>query len=445
MLSKLKDKSKLQKKWYMYDWAVSAYTTTVITVFIGPYLTTIAESATLETGGKFLSILGIPIHYGSLFPYTISLSVILQILILPLIGAISDQTGKKTTLLTITTLIGSVSTMLFFFLEGNNYILGSILVLFSNLAFGGAMVVYNSFLNEIAQENERDKVSSNGYAYGYIGGGILLALNLALYSQSESLGLSSGLAVRLCLASAGLWWGGFALITIFGLKSVNNKGTQSGNLFQNAFSGLFTTVKQSFAFPLTLLFLLAYIFYNDGVQAVIVVSSQFGQEAVGLDISTLTSVILMVQFVAYFGAIIFGKLAERINTQKALLISILIWIALVFYAYEFLDSAVEFWILGFVIGLVLGGTQALSRSLFSLLIPKGKDAEYFSLYEVSERGTSWIGPLLFGLSLQLTDSFKIAIFSLGILFVIGFIILVFINIPKAIKNVGNVVPDIFIK
>lgn len=429
----------------MYDWAVSAFTTTVITVFIGPYLTTIVENAAALNGSKFIYLLGIPIHYGSFFPYIVSLSVILQVLILPIIGAYADISGKKNSMLSLLTALGVFSTLLFYFLEGTNYLFGGLLVLISNLAFGAAMVVYNSYLNDISEENERDKVSSKGYAYGYIGGGILLAINLAIYSQAESIGITGGHAVRICLASAGLWWGGFGLITIFGLKSLEIKKSVSGNLIKNSFSGLFQTFKEAKAFPLTLLFLLAYIFYNDGVQAVIVVSSQFGQEAVGLDIGTLTSVILMVQFVAYFGALLFGKIADKYNTKNALILSIVIWIILVFYAYAFLDSALEFWFLGAAIGLVLGGTQALSRSLFSLLIPAGKNAEYFSLYELGERGTSWIGPLIFGLSLQMTDSYKIAIFSLGILFVLGIIILSFLNVPKAIKNAGKKVPDIFLK
>lgn len=427
----------------MYDWAVSAFTTTVITVFIGPYLTTIAENAAAMNDGKFLDIFGIPVHYGSFFPYVISLSVILQVLILPLIGALTDLTGRKTLILTILTYLGSFATLMLYFLEGTNYLFGGAMVLVANLAFGGAMVVYNSYLQEIAEENERDNVSSKGYAYGYIGGGILLAVNLALYSQAESIGLSTGMAVRLCLASAGLWWGGFALITIFGLRNIQVPKSEIKGIFVSAFGGFIKTLKESMAFPLTLLFLLAYTLYNDGVQAVIVVSSQFGQEAVGLDIGTLTSVILMVQFVAYFGAILFGKLALKINTKRALIISIFIWIIIVFYAYSFLDSALEFWFLGAAIGLVLGGTQALSRSMYSLVIPKGKDAEYFSLYELSERGTSWIGPLIFGLSLQWTDSYRIAIFSLGILFLAGLLILLFFDAKKAIERSGNKVPDHF--
>jgi MFS transporter, UMF1 family len=212
------------------------------------------------------------------------------------------------------------------------------------------------------------------------------------------------------------------------------------NIVSYGFKAIIQTIKDARKYPKTLLFLLAYLIYNDGVQAVIVVSSQFGQEELGLDISTLTTVILMVQFVAFFGAVFFNKLAEWFDSKKALLLSLLIWIGIVVYAYMFLNSTLGFYILGAVIAIVLGGTQALSRSLFSLLIPKGKEAEYFSLYEISERGTSWIGPLVFGLSLQFTGSYRIAIFSLGIFFVFGALLLLRINMKKAILESGNQLP-----
>ena len=178
----------------------------------------------------------------------------------------------------------------------------------------------------------------------------------------------------------------------------------------------------------TMLFIIAYLFFNDGVQAVIVVSSQFGREALGLDYSKLAIIILIVQFVAYFGAKFFAHVAAKYNNKIALVISLVIWVAIIFYTYSFLSTTLEFYIIGCVIGLVLGGTQALSRSLYSLLIPTGQEAEYFSLYEVSERGTSWIGPLVFGLSLQFTGSYRIAILSLGIFLVVGLLLLLKLNV-----------------
>jgi MFS transporter, UMF1 family len=435
----MNDKIKQQRGWYIYDWAVSAFTTTVITVFIGPYLTTIADNAAVD--GQ-LNILGMNIFSGSFFPYCVSLSVVLQVFLLPWLGALADYSNRKKQLLGIFAYIGSFATMGMFFLEGSNYLLGGILLIVSNLAFGASMVFYNAFLNEIAEPDERDKVSSNGYAVGYLGGGLLLALNLLLVMQAENFGLTTGMAVRISLVSAGLWWAVFTIVPLVRLKSISpiKKLPNNSNTLVFGFKQIKSTIKDSLKYPKTLMFIVAYMLYNDGVQSVIVVSSQFGQEALGLDIGTLTSVILLVQFVAFGGAKLFDYLASKFTTKNALIISIFIWILCVTYAYLFLNSTAGFYVLGAVIGLVLGGTQALSRSLYSQMIPKGKESEYFSLYEISERGTSWLGPLLFGLSLQFTGSYRIAIFSLGIFFVAGLIMLFKVNVRQAILEAGNVPP-----
>jgi UMF1 family MFS transporter len=426
--------------WYFYDWAISAFSTTVITVFLGPYLTEIAKAAADENG--YIYIMNLPVYAASFFTYAVSLSVILQVLILPYIGAVADHTAGKKNMWAAFSYIGAFATIGMFFLQGNRYMLGGILLVVSNLSFGAAMVLYNAYLNDIADENERDDVSSKGWAFGYLGGGLLLLLNLMFYSNAESFGIEAGMAVRICLASAGVWWAGFTIIPLLTLKKrVPNSTIPAGqNYFSFGIKKLFSTIKDARKLPYTLWFLLAYLFYNDGVQAVIVVSAQFGQEELGLDISTLTSVILMVQFVAFFGAILFNKLSMLSNTKIALLVSLVIWVGLVFYAYKYLENELQFYILGAVIGLVLGGTQALSRSLYSLMIPKGKESEYYSLYEISERGTSWMGPLVFGLSLQFTGSYRVAIFSLGVFFVIGFAGLLALNVRKGITLAGNKIP-----
>jgi UMF1 family MFS transporter len=188
------------------------------------------------------------------------------------------------------------------------------------------------------------------------------------------------------------------------------------------------------------MFLGAYLLYNDGVQAVIALSAQFGQEELGLEMATLTQVILIVQFVAFGGALLFNLIAKKFNAKNAILVSLVIWLFAIFYAYTFLQDVFGFFMLGAVIGLVMGGTQALSRSLYSLLIPPGHEAEYFSLYEVSERGTSWLAPLLFGLALQFYGSYRIAILSLGVFFVAGIVLLIFVNVRRGIIESGNTPP-----
>lgn len=424
--------------WYFYDWANSAFPTTVITVFIGPYLTAIANSAADSNG--MLHILGIEIAAGSFFPYIVSLSVLLQVFVLPFIGAITDSTNLKKTILGITAYIGAFATLALFFLDGDRFLFGGGMFILANVAFGASVVVYNSILNDIAEIDERDSVSSKGWAFGYIGGGTLLLLNLILFSQAEALNISTGYAVRICLASAGAWWAVFTIIPLIKIRSYKSKGKSSikpTQLIWSSFGQFAKTFKKAKNYPRTLFFLIAYLLYNDGVQAVIALSAQFGQEELGLEMSFLTTVILVVQFLAFGGSLFFAFLAKKTSAKTSLVISLIIWIAAIVFAFGFLYGETEFMILGAAIGFVLGGTQALSRSLFSKMIPKGEEAEYFSFYEIGERGTSWLAPLIFGLVFQFTGSYRIAILSLIVFFIAGLFMLLRVNVEKAIKDSGN--------
>lgn len=429
------NKKKERLGWYFYDWANSAFPATVITVFLGPYLTSIANSAADETG--MLHIFGLPIASGSLFPFVVSLSVILQVLFLPIVGAITDRTNIKKTILGITAYIGSFATLGLFFVHSDRYLLGALLFIIANVAFGCSVVVYNSILNDIAEIDERDDVSSKGWAFGYIGGGLLLLLNLLLFSNAEALGLSTGFAVRICLASAGAWWAIFTIIPLLHIRKYKYCGTEnikSISLIKQGFNQFWHTFKKAKKYPETLLFLLAYLLYNDGVQAVIAMSAQFGQEELKLDMSFLTLVILIIQFVAFGGSLFFNYLAKLTTTKSSLIISLIIWLGAVVFAFGFLNSSVEFMILGAVIGFVLGGTQALSRSLFSKMLPKGEEAEYFSFYEIGERGTSWLAPFIFGLVYQFSGSYRYAILSIVIFFILGLLILLKVDIERAIRE-----------
>ncbi|MGB9702023.1 MAG: MFS transporter [Candidatus Kapaibacteriota bacterium] len=425
--------SLIQKRraWYLYDWANSAYSTTVITLFLGPFLTTLAKS--IEKN-NLVNFFGFHIPAGSVFPYSISISVLLQALLLPIIGSLADLTKRKTIYLAIFTIIGSLSTILFFFINSSIFILGSLLLIISNLAFGAAVVIYNSFLNEIADIDEREVISSKGWAIGYLGGGTLLLINLILFLNYEKIGLSQIFAIKINIALAGIWWALFSIPIITKFKTTHSSVFKKNKLkiIKDSFSQLYSTLKNSTLYPTSLLFLVAYLFYNDGVQSVISLSSQFGQEELKLNISFLTIVILVVQFVAAFGSMIFMKISLLFNEKKSILFAIFIWMLILIYAFTFLKGSTDFLILAIIIALVMGGIQSISRSLFSKLIPEGKEAEYFSLYEVSEKGTSWMGPFLFGLIYQYTFSYRYAILSLIVFFIIGGIILLFtkINVNK---------------
>ncbi|MGW3629784.1 MFS transporter [Streptomyces sp. NPDC005122] len=427
-----------QHGWYFYDWACSVYSTSVLTVFLGPYLTAVAKHAADADG--FVHPLGIPIRAGSFFAYSVSASVILSIFVMPMAGAAADRTGRKKPLLAASAYLGAAATTGMFFLDGDRYLLGGLLLVVANASVAVSMVLYNSYLPQIAPPEERDAVSSRGWAFGYAAGSLVLIANLVLFTAHDSFGVSESTAVRICLASAGVWWGAFTLVP---LKRLRDRRTAPGRRAPaHGWRQLAATVRGMRGKPLTLSFLFAYLVYNDGIQTVISQASVYGSEELGLSQSTLIVAVLLVQVLAVGGALGMGRLARVYGAKRTILGSLVAWTVTLAAGY-FLPAGAPVWffVLAAGIGLVLGGSQALSRSLFSHLVPSGKEAEYFSAYEMSDRGMSWLGPLLFGLTYQLTGSYRDAIISLVVFFVIGFALLARVPVGQAIRDAGNPVPD----
>ena len=425
-----------QRGWYLYDWANSGFFTTVIALFLGPYLTSLAKQAADAQG--YVHPLGIAVDARSFWSYMISLSVILQVFVLPVIGALADYGRRKKEYLAGTAYVGSAATIAMFWLDGDRYLLGGALFIVANVAFGASVVVYNSFLPEIAPMEQRDAVSSRGWAFGYAGGGTLLGLNLLLYSNAARIGISEAMAVRISLASAGLW---AALFTIPALLALRNRGPAKPippgeSAIGTALRQLMHTIADVRRYPETSTFLLAYLLYNDAIQTVLAMATPFGNDELKIPVSTLTVVILLVQFGALAGALFFNQLAVWLSTKRAILCALVAWTIVPLYAYLFVHSTFEFFVLAGIVALVMGGSQALSRSLFAQFIPKGKEAEYFSIYEISDKGTSWIGPIVFGLALQFTKSYRSALLSLIVFFVIGFIVLLRVNVEKGERDVS---------
>ncbi|MER5951663.1 MFS transporter [Streptomyces sp. NPDC001904] len=435
----LADRKREQRGWYFYDWACSVYSTSVLTVFLGPYLTSVAKAAADADG--YVHPLGIPVRAGSFFAYTVSLSVIVAIFVMPVAGAAADRSGRKKPLLALSAYIGATATTALFFLGGDRYLLGGLLLVVANASLAVSMALYNSFLPQIAPPEERDAVSSRGWAFGYAAGSLVLVVNLVLYLAHDSFGLTESAAVRICLASAGLWWGAFTLVPLRRLRERRTVPAQGGARTATGLRQLVVTLKDMRRHPLTLSFLLAYLVYNDGVQTVISQASVYGSEELRLDQSSLITAVLLVQVLAVAGALGMGRLARAYGAKRTILGSLVAWTVTIGAGY-FLpkDSPGWFYALAVGIGLVLGGTQALSRSLFSHLVPAGKEAEYFSAYEMSDRGMSWVGPLVFGLAFQLTGSYRDAIVSLVAFFVIGFVLLARVPVRQAIHDAGNPVP-----
>ncbi|MDN3356301.1 MFS transporter [Actinomadura sp. DC4] len=430
-----------QRGWYFYDWANSAFSTTVLTVFLGPYLTSVAKAAADADG--FVHPFGLDVRAKAVFPFAVTISVIVQVVLLPATGAIIDHTGRKRGTLAVFAYIGAFATIGMYFAGGGRYLLGAGLLIVGNLAFGCSSVAYNSFLPDIATADERDAVSSRGWGIGYLGGGLLLVLNLVLYLQHDAFGLSEGMAVRISLASAGLWWAAFTLIPLRRLRDRHRVRTGESALgaVRAGFAQLGSTLRDLRGRPVTLMFLIAYLLYNDGVQTVITLSSTYATDELDLGQSVVIGAVLLVQFVAFGGALLMGRLAQRHGTKRVILVALVAWTAVVLVSYTLqTGSAVEFILLAGAIGTVLGGTQALSRSLFSHLVPRERTAEYFGFYEISDKGTSWLGPFVFAVALQLTDSYRSAIVSLVVFFVAGFALLLTVDLPRGIREAGNPLP-----
>ncbi|MET7828324.1 MULTISPECIES: MFS transporter [unclassified Streptomyces] len=429
-----------QHGWYFYDWACSVYSTSVLTVFLGPYLTAVAKHAADADG--FVHPLGIPVRAGSFFAYAVSASVIVSIFVMPLAGAAADRSGRKKPLLAAAAYLGAAATTGMFFLDGDRYLLGGLLLIVANASLAVSMVLYNSYLPQIAPPEERDAVSSRGWAFGYAAGSLVLIANLVLFTAHDSFGVSESTAVRICLASAGVWWGAFTLVPLKRLRDRRAPATSTGQPSAHGWRQLAATVRDMRGKPLTLSFLLAYLIYNDGIQTVISQASVYGSEELGLSQSTLIVAVLLVQVLAVGGALGMGRLARTYGAKRTILGSLVAW-TLTLGAGYFLPAGAPVWffVLASAIGLVLGGSQALSRSLFSHLVPRGKEAEYFSAYEMSDRGMSWLGPLLFGLTYQLTGSYRDAIISLVAFFVIGFVLLARVQVRQAVRDAGNPVPE----
>ncbi|MEE1786209.1 MFS transporter [Streptomyces sp. SP17BM10] len=432
--------------WYINDWANAAFSATVLTVFLGPYLTTVANKAADAHGD--VHPLGLTVRAGSFFPYTVSFSVLISVAAMLLAGTVADRTGRHKELMCGFAYLGALATMGMFFLDGDRYLLGGGLLVVANIAYAVSVALSYAYLPGLAKPDERDAVSSKGWAYGYAGGGLLLIANLALFEGHEALGLSEGTAVRICLASAGLWWALFTLVPLFRLPSragvapARTGAGADGKPTAGSLRELANTLRGMRRYPKTLLFLGAFLCYNDGIQTVVSQASLYGSEELGMDQTSLVAAVLMVQVVAIGGALLLGRIARRYGAKKTVLGSLVGWVVTLALGY-FMPAHQPAWFyaLACMIGLVLGGSQALSRSLFSHMIPAGREAEYFSVYKVSDRGTSWMGPLVFGLAYQVTGSYRLAIISLLIFFVIGFVVLVKVPVRRAIEEVGNPVPE----
>jgi UMF1 family MFS transporter len=442
-----------QRGWYLYDWANSVFITSVVTVLIGPYLSNLAcvsagapDAASCLDPSLTVAPLGnelLTLHPNALYPALTTVAILLQIVCLPVLGAMVDQSRHKKRWLFWLALTGSLSTLGLYFADGG-YMLASLLFVLANLLYGLSIVVYNAFLPEISTSDERDRVSVTGWGIGYLGGALLLAAHLGLVVGADSLGIGADDAARIAFASCGIWWAGFTVLAVrplrnrFGAMAARGRGRPRVGRSVREFGH---TLKDMRKYPNTILFLLAFIFFNDGVQAAIRYAAPFATQDLGLQQDILIVTILVIQFVAFGGAFLTGWISRFLGTKNTVLASLVVWGALVAAAYFLPVGNVPLFIaMGVGIGLVLGGTQSLARSMYSQLIPKGKEAEYFSLFQISDRGSTFLGSLTVTIAVSLTGGYRVAILSLIAFFLLGGVLLWRTRMREGIVAVGNEVP-----
>ncbi len=417
----------------MYDLANSAYITTVSAALLPIYF----KEGIVGEGG--IDLFGMSVSATAMWGFMLGFAALLVFLFAPVLGSIADFSSAKKKFLLSFAYFGSMFATLLFFSRPGDVWYAVVLYICTQVCFVGANVFYDAFLPHIASEDKIDSVSAKGYAYGYVGGSVQFGVALALVALHESIGIEQQLAVRIGMAMTGIWWAGWSLFTVKYLKEVKTD-TQLPEKYQNTpkvlaylsigINRTINTAKKVGNFKQLTIFVIAYMIYNDGAHTVTSMAAIYGKEELELGTTHLMVTLLLVQVVAIAGALIFSRIAKGIGARRAVMISLVLWSGVVIYGY-FIHSAVEFFVLGMIVGIVLGGTQALSRSFYGAMIPESASAEFYGFYSVFSKFSAIWGPFTFGLIKQITGTARLAIISLMVFFVVGLILLAFVNDEKA--------------
>lgn len=389
--------------WCMYDWANSAFATTIMAAVLPIYYSQVA-GVTLP-GNTATAYWG----------YTTAAALLITALLAPIMGAIADYSGSKKKLLMTFAGIGIFATALLYFVTTGDWLMASIFFIVGNIGFATSEVFYNSLLPEVAGPGNIDQVSTKGYALGYLGGGILLGINVLMIEfMSDTI-----LATRLSFVTVAIWWAVFTIPIIKNVKEPKVKSNQVkyDNPLTGGFKRLAATFKELKNYKQLLLFLIAFWVYNDGIGTIIKMATIYGAE-IGIDQTTLIGALLMTQFVGIPFAFGFGRLARVLGTKNSIMVGLFVYTMISIGGY-FMETALHFWILAFLVGTVQGGTQALSRSLFGSMLPKSKTCEFYGFYGMSSKFAGIIGPLVFAIVTQIAGSSRLSIVSLIVFFIVG--------------------------
>ncbi|MDW7771980.1 MAG: MFS transporter [Desulfobulbaceae bacterium] len=427
--------------WSMYDWANSAYVTTIAVAVLPMYFAgVIVPEEGFRIGNSVFAA-------ETLWGFMISAAALIVFAMVPALGAVADYCSAKKHFLFTFCAMG-VTGALFIPLSGPGDVWPTIIFfVVAQVGFVGGNVFYDAFLPQISEPGEEDRVSSKGFAYGYVGGGLQFAGTLILISFHDYFGLSQSGAARIGMLSAALWWGGFALVTARYLREPKITRDMPAGFKPAAstylvlgYSRVWHTILQVRKLKHLALFLLAFLVYNEGIQTVIQMATIYGRQELKLSAATLMVTLLLVQIVAVFGALSFSWIAGRTGTKRAVMLSLVIWSGVVIYAY-FITTALQYFILGCVVGLVLGGSQAISRSFYSSLIPEDSPAEFFAFYSVVNKFSAVWGPFIFALIRHWSGSSRNAILSVIVFFILGIILLSLVNEQQARKARNEIFLD----
>ena len=417
----------------MYDWANSAFATTVIAALLPIYFATVV----IPTDGLVLNFLGFKIstNAATLWGFLSGTAALFVFITAPILGAIADLSGAKKRFMMTFCFGGSLFTALLFFCHSGDVWKTMIFFFFANVCFTSANIFYDAFLPQITSRKEIDMVSGKGYAFGYLGGGLQFLICMALIMLHDKIGIDKILAVRISLLFSGLWWAGFSIITFMRLDERKlNKASQEQyhgkyspyTYVKRGILQTWDTISNVKKHKNLALFLLAFMFYNDGIQTVIRMAVIFGKDELRLKNEVLMGTLLLIQFVGIGGALLFSRIARNFGAKKILILVLFLWSGILCYAYC-MSSSIDFLILGVAVGLVLGGSQSISRSLYVTMIPENASAQFFGFYSVFDKFSAIWGPFVFAIIRQITGTSRLSILSLIVFFIIGIVILFFVD------------------
>ncbi|MDW7692063.1 MFS transporter [Flammeovirgaceae bacterium SG7u.111] len=424
-----KNQPKIINAWCSYDWANSVYALTISSAIFPVYYNSTTRAA---FGGDKIQFFGFPIENTVLYSYALSFSFLIIVFLSPILSGMADYGGMKKRMMKFFTALGSASCIALYFFNGHNVEFGIIATILASTGWAGALVFYNAYLPEVATEDRFDSISARGYAMGYVGSVLQLIFSLMIIMNHEYLGITEAFGSKLAFLTVGAWWFLFAQISFHYLPSnVHQRPPKRTNLFKKGYGELKKVYFLVKKMPEIKRFLRSFFFYNAGVQTVMLLAATFGEKEMSLTVDQLITTVLLIQIVAIAGAYLFAQISAWKGNKFSIAVMVIIWVGVCAYAY-LMQTVLDFYILAFVIGLIMGGIQSMSRSTYSKLIPRDTydTASFFSFFDVAEKLSIVMGTFLYGLIEQITGNMRLSALSLVVLFVIGFILLMRFKMPE---------------